>query len=189
MDLTTMQRACAATESIVDQVTPADYGLATPCTEWTVHDLLNHLIGTLHLGAALLSGNGPAVNMVPGEVPADDLVGDDPVKAYRIGVEALLAAANAEDPIARTIDTPLGPMPGGVLVGFTTLDIVVHGWDVARALGNDTTLDSGLAEDVLSFARVGVTDDNRGVRIGPEITVDPAASPTDRLVGYLGRRP
>ena len=80
-------------------------------------------------------------------------------------------------------------MPGAALGGFTTLDIVVHGWDLAKATGQDVTLDPTLAEEVLGFARQAVTEQMRGARIGPEIAVDPAASPTDRLVAFLGRQP
>jgi uncharacterized protein (TIGR03086 family) len=188
MDLSTMQWACTSTGRIVERVTPAHYDLATPCSKWTVHELLNHLVGTLHLGAALVSGRPPSVTMVPGELPADDLVGADPGQAYDVGVAALLATIG-DDAFSRTIDTPLGPMPGAMLCGFTTLDIVVHGWDLARATGSDATLDNDLAEDVLAFARVGVTGHNRGNRIGPEVDVDPDASATDRLVAYLGRHP
>ena len=81
-------------------------------------------------------------------------------------------------------------MPGSVLGGFTTLDIAVHGWDLAKATGPATpTLDDALAEDVLGFARQTITDDTRAPRIGPEIAVGAGASATDRLVAFLGRRP
>jgi uncharacterized protein (TIGR03086 family) len=188
MDITAMEAACASTERIVGRVRPDQYATSTPCTEWDVRSLLNHLVGTLHLGAALLSDIPPAINMAPGELPDIDLVGDDAAKAYRLGVEGLLAAAGG-GALQRTHTTPLGEMPGGVLGDFTTLDVLVHGWDLATATGQDPTLDVALAEQVLGFARQTISDDTRGPRIGPEITVGPGASPTDRLVGYLGRRP
>jgi uncharacterized protein (TIGR03086 family) len=183
-----MQRACASTERIVDGVTPAQYRLATPCEGWDVRAIMNHVLGTLSLGNALLGDNQPAVNMAPGELPDVDLVGDDPLKAYRIGVEALLGSAGG-DALTRSHITPLGAMPGAMLGGFTTLDIAVHGWDLARATGQDATLDATLAEDVLVFARQTITDATRGPRIGPEVPVGPGASVTDQLAGYLGRRP
>jgi uncharacterized protein (TIGR03086 family) len=188
MDLTTMQRACASTEQILEGVTPAQYGLTTPCDGWDVRALMNHVLGTLSLGTALLGDTRPAVNVAPGELPDVDLVGDDPIKAYRIGVEALLGAAGG-DALARSHSTPLGDMPGAMLGGFTTLDIAVHGWDLAKATGQDTTLDASLAEEVLGFARQTITDTTRTPRIGPEVPVALDASVTDQLVGYLGRRP
>jgi uncharacterized protein (TIGR03086 family) len=189
MDLTAMQRACDSTERFVEALTPEHYGLATPCTEWDVRALLNHLLGTLALGEALLSDTMPTVPMGPGSLPDVDLVGDDPAKAYRVGVEALLVAAAEGDALTRIHDTPPGAMPGAVLGGFTTLDILVHGWDLATATGQDATLDAELAEQVLAFARQTITEATRAPRIGPELTIAADASATDRLVAYLGRRP
>jgi uncharacterized protein (TIGR03086 family) len=188
MDATTMAAACASTQSVVEQITDADLDRPTPCTEWTVRQLLNHLIGTLHLGRALLEDAPPAVAMMPGDLPEVDLLDGDPSKAYQAGVEALLAAAQP-DTFARVHPTPLGDMPGEIIGGFTTLDIAVHGWDLASAIGQRAQLDDALATDVLAFAHQTLTADTRAPRIGPEVAIDPSASATDRLVAYLGRMP
>ncbi|HKA05335.1 MAG TPA: hypothetical protein VKD67_13440, partial [Acidimicrobiales bacterium] len=105
-----------------------------------------------------------------------------------LGAEELLAAAGG-DALARMHATPLGEMPGSLLGGFTTLDIAVHGWDLARATGQSAELDDALAADVLAFARQTITDDGRAPRIGPELTAAPGASVTDQLVAFLGREP
>jgi uncharacterized protein (TIGR03086 family) len=110
------------------------------------------------------------------------------LKAYRLGVEGLLRAAG-DDALTRSHATPLGEMPGAILGGFTTLDIAVHGWDLATATGQDPTLDEELAGAVLGFARQTLTDTTRAPRIGPEIAVAADASTTERLVAFLGRRP
>jgi uncharacterized protein (TIGR03086 family) len=115
-------------------------------------------------------------------------VGGDPVKAYRVGVDGLLAAAGA-DALTRSHATPLGDMPGSVLGGFTTLDIAVHGWDLAKASGQQADLGDDLADEVLAFAQQTITDTTRAPRIGPEVAAGPGASATDRLVAFLGRRP
>jgi uncharacterized protein (TIGR03086 family) len=188
VDLATMQRACASTDRILEGVTAEHYDLATPCVDWDTLALLNHVLGTLALGAALLGDVEPAVRMVPGSLPDGDLVGDDPIKAYRVGVDGLLTAASG-DALSRSHATPLGDMPGTVLGGFTTLDIAVHGWDLAKATGQHVELDDGLADEVLAFARQTITDATRAPRIGPEVTAGPHASATDRLVAFLGRRP
>jgi uncharacterized protein (TIGR03086 family) len=188
MDLETMTQACAATEAIVEHITDADLGKPTPCAEWDVRALLNHLIGTLHLGAALLSDTPPTVPMGPGELPAADLVDGDALKAYRAGVEGLLGAGQG-DALTRTHATPLGDMPGAVLGGFTTLDIAVHGWDLANAIGQAPSLSDELAETILAFAHQTLTADTRAPRIGPEIAVPADATSTDRLAAFLGRQP
>src|SRR5262249_61103135 len=91
MDELLMKTVCDATERVVAGVMPAQYALPTPCSEWCVKDLANHLLGTLSLGRALLSDTAPTVHAGPGELPADDLVGDDLLGAYQSGAAALLA--------------------------------------------------------------------------------------------------
>jgi uncharacterized protein (TIGR03086 family) len=188
VDLNTMQDACASTERIVAAVTADQLGRPTPCTEWDVRALLNHVIGTLALGEALLGDTQPENGIRPGGVPDVDLVGDDPLTPYRIGVERLLAAAGG-DALTRMHQTPFGEMPGAVLGGFTTVDIAVHGWDLARATGQEATLDSDLAESLFGFAQQTLSDDQRAPRIGPQVPVAADAPVTDRLVGFFGRRP
>jgi uncharacterized protein (TIGR03086 family) len=188
MDTSTIKQACDSTERVLSRITPEQYSSTTPCSEWSVHDVVNHLIGTLWLGTALLSDSPPTVPVAPGDLPPTDLVGDDHMRSYRTGVDALLVAAS-EDALNRLHQTPLGEIPGTALAGFTTLDIAVHGWDLAKATGQDATLDDDLAEQVLAFGRVGVTDDSRGTRIAAAVPVDDHASATDRLVAFLGRTP
>ena len=77
MDLTTMQRACASTERILEGVSAEHYDLATPCADWDARALLNHVLGTLALGAGLLGDVEPTVRMAPGSLPDVDLVGAD----------------------------------------------------------------------------------------------------------------
>jgi uncharacterized protein (TIGR03086 family) len=188
MNLATLERACATTQPVVARVTPDQYRLGTPCTDWDVHDLLNHLVGTLALGRALLGDVAPEVAMGPGQLPTDDLVGDDPGGAYRRGVAALLAAVD-DGAFARTHTTPLGEMPGAALAGFTVLDIVVHGWDLGRATGRPVAVDAALAEELLGFARQAFASQPRGGLLRPEVAVPAGAGPTERLVAFTGRTP
>jgi uncharacterized protein (TIGR03086 family) len=188
MDANTMRQACAATEPIIKGISPGLYPLATPCSAWNVHQLLNHLLGACALGAALLSDTAPTVDMVPGGLPTSDLAGADPVGAYQAAVEALLTAADAEA-WTHAHATPLGELPGKLLGGYTTLDVLVHGWDLATATGQEPAVATSLAEEVLAFARVGITEQLRGTAIGPEVVIDAGAPVLDRLVAFLGRRP
>jgi uncharacterized protein (TIGR03086 family) len=187
MDAATMAAACASTERYMKEVTDDQLELSTPCEDWDVRALLNHVIGTLALGRALLSDTAPETPMQPGGLPDADLVGDDPLASYQAGVDALIAAAT-DDAWRGLHPTPLGEMPGVMLGGFTTLDIAVHGWDLAIATGQDPTLDEQLATAVMGFARRAITPDTRAPRIGPEVAVK-STSITDQLVGFLGRTP
>ena len=182
-------RAVASTAGIVKTVRPDQAGAPTPCTEWDVRDLLNHIIGTLWLSEALLSDRAARHPMAPGGLPGTDLADPDPAAAYAEASAAALTAASVGDTLTRVHPTPLGDMPGPALAGFTTLDIAVHGWDLARATGQRAALDDTLAAHVLAFAEQAVTHETRAPRIGPAVPVPAGAPLTDRLVAFLGRQP
>jgi uncharacterized protein (TIGR03086 family) len=183
-------RAVTSTAGVVKGVRPDQLAATTPCVEWNVRELLNHLVGTLWLGEALFTDAAPRHPMPPGGQPTTDLVGDDPAAAYAEAAGAALAAAGAGDALVRAHPTPRGDMPGPLLAGFTTLDIAVHGWDLATATGQQIDLGADLAEHLLAFARQTLADEaSRSGSIGPPIPVDADAPVADRLVAYLGRQP
>jgi len=182
-------RAIGSTAGIVTSVRLDQASAATPCTEWDVRDLLNHVIGTLWLSEALFTDQAPRYPMAPGALPPADLAGDEPAAAYTEASAAALTAAAADDNLTRVHPTPLGDMPGPALAGFTTLDIAVHGWDLARATGQRAALDDTLAAHVLAFAEQAITPGSRAPRIGPAVPVAADAPLTDRLAAFLGRQP
>lgn len=186
---TAFEQSIASTAEILKEVRADQLAAPTPCTEWDLRALLNHAIGTLWLSAALLSDSAPRHPMAPGGQPETDLVGPDPVAAYAEAAAAALAAAGDGDTLTRVHVTPLGEMPGPALAGFTTLDILVHGWDMAKATGHHADLDGALASYVLAFAEQAITDETRAPRIGPALPVSGDAAVTERLVAFLGRQP
>jgi len=185
---TAFDRAVASTAGVVKSTPAGQMSAPTPCTAWDVRALLNHVIGTLWLAEGLFADHTPRHPMTPGGLPPGDLAGDDPAAAYAEASAAALAAA-AGDALTRGHVTPLGQMPGPALAGFTTLDILVHGWDLATATGQPADLDGRLAAHVLGFAEQAITPDTRAPRIGPAVTVTPGAPVTNRLVAFLGRNP
>jgi uncharacterized protein (TIGR03086 family) len=188
--LTAFEGAVASTAEIVKSVPAGPLDAPTPCAEWDVRALLNHVIGTLWLAGGLLSDQPPRYPMAPGGLPPADLAGDDPAAAYAEASAAALAAAAAGDALTRVHPTPLGDMPGPGLAGFTTLDILVHGWDLATATGQPADLDGRLAAHVLDFARQALaTPESRAGRIGPVLAAPAGAPVTGQLIAFLGRHP
>jgi uncharacterized protein (TIGR03086 family) len=165
-------------------------GAPTPCAQWDVRALLNHVIGTLWLAEGLFSDQPPRYPMAPGGLPPADLAGDDPAAAYAEASAAALAAAASGDALTRVHLTPLGEMPGPALAGFATLDILVHGWDLAKATSQPADLDGRLAAHVLGFAAQSLaTPDSRAGRISPAVPAAADAPITSRLAAFLGRHP
>jgi len=188
--LTAFEGAVASTAEIVKGTPDSQAGAPTPCADWDVRALLNHLVGTLWLADGLLADREPRFLMPPGGLPSADLVGDDPVAAYAEASSAALASAASGDALTRVHVTPLGDMPGPVLAGFTTLDILMHGWDLAKATGQPTDLDGRLAAHVLRFAEQALaTPESRASRIAPPVAVSADAPVTQQLAAFLGRQP
>ncbi|MCP2261747.1 TIGR03086 family protein [Streptoalloteichus tenebrarius] len=163
----------------------------TPCSEWTLRQLLNHLIGTMGALGRVLGGEvvDPA-EMNPSVTSAADHVGQDPLAAFDAAAAVALAARPTDErAMSRPCAMPVGELPAGAVANLLALDATVHGWDVARATGQDPTIPDELAERILAFARGFVRPSVRGGAIGEEVPVAADASPSDRLVAFLGRRP
>ncbi len=119
------------------------YGLRTPCEEWTVRDLLDHVVGGNNRTAA--GHPGTAV----GDPELDGLVeGADPVELFRASAARAQSTFGAAGGLDRTYELPFGSLPGSVVIGMRTTDLLVHAWDLAAATGQDTDLEPELARRV-----------------------------------------
>src|SRR5215207_6540598 len=182
------ESAINATEKIV-AASPGHFDDPTPCTEWDVRALLNHIVGAIWLWEGLLLDREPRVAVPPGGLPDTDVLGDDPASAYREAATAALAAARVDGVLAQPHPTPMGEMTGEMLAGFTTLDVIVHGWDLATAIGQPVAFDPEIVERVFGLALQAIPEHGRPPMIAAPVSV-PAESPLiDRLVAYLGRTP
>ena len=139
-------RAVDATGQLVAAVRDDEWAIPTGCTGWTVRDLVGHLVGGNRAFAAMAAGEEP-----PG---GDDLLGDDPLAAYRESGEALRAAFTRPGVLDEVFRVPAGTLPGAVVLHLRLTELLVHGWDLARATGRSTTvLPADLAEQELAFSR------------------------------------
>jgi uncharacterized protein (TIGR03086 family) len=181
------QRAMAQTESIVAAVQPGQLGLPTPCTEYDVRALLSHMVGGLNRIA--LVGEGADALAVPAR--ADGVPDDGWLVAYR-SARARVTAAWADDAkLDALFEVPWGKVPGRIAVSGYIQEILTHGWDLARAIGQPTELDPELAAWVLAVAQRILPPEPRGGEIpfGPVVPVPPDAGPYAQLAAWLGRRP
>lgn len=189
------RRAVLASVDTVTAVTPDHLDLPTPCAGWTLGRLLAHMTVQHHGFAAAARGAGLGIEMWdPDRVLAD--VTADPVAAYTSAAEDLLAAF-AEDGV---LETPFalpefGPdavVPGSVAVAMHLVDYAVHGWDVARSLGQPFALADEVAAAALSVAFVVPDDDTRTAAeapFGPAVQAGESPTNLDRLIAHLGRSP
>jgi len=161
-----------------------------PCTDWTVRDLVNHLIGGNRLFASILCGEQPpGVRHEPSAAAGIDHLGDDPVAAYREAADALLATFRQPGVLEQVFSVPVGPVPGIAALHLRIVEALVHGWDLARATGQPAEFPDDLPERELTFTRGKLADlppDRRP--FAPPRPVADDAPAIDRLAGSLGRR-
>jgi uncharacterized protein (TIGR03086 family) len=164
---------------VIGGVSPDQYVDTTPCQEWTVRDLLTHMIG-------VVAGLGAAA---AGSPPERFELATDPADQFDAAATTTLAAWRTPGVLDRVIDAGPGPMPGRMLAGINLLDTATHSWDLARATGQPAALPDGVAIAALEASRATISPEIRQGRFGPEVVVPDDADPTDRLVAFLGRTP
>lgn len=175
-------------EQLVEQVRPEDdLDRPTPCSDWTVRELVGHLVGVLRRIRHIANGGQPfEVSSMIRDVPDDAWV-----SAWADARADLEKTLTAEDLLERTFAHPAGAMPAPRALGAYANEMTVHGWDLARAIGSTETLDESLATTTLPLVMAFLPPEPRGEAIpfGPVVGVPDGAPAYDRLVGWLGRDP
>jgi uncharacterized protein (TIGR03086 family) len=184
-----LERAVGYTRVSLQLVASTPLSAATPCRAWDLHALLRHMNDSL--ATFTEAAEIGYVDLVPvRDTDADTGPDSDP---GRILVERLrgracaLLAAWARSPTAsvRVADRVLA---SDLLASAGSLEIAVHGWDVARACGVDRPLPAALAVDLLEVLPMLVSDDDRPGRFAHPVDVPVHAPPSTRLLAALGRR-
>jgi uncharacterized protein (TIGR03086 family) len=179
-----VDRALLDVEPIVGDVRPEHYGRPTPCAGFDVRSLTAHLIGGIRATATVAEG---------GEMRFDDhpdLDHEDATAEYTAAADRLRAAWAPEGMLEREFQVPWGKASGLQIIGFLFVEVLQHGWDLARGLGRDRTIDDELAAAALASATMWVDDSVRTPQMfGPEVPIDDDAPAPDRLAAFLGRQP
>ena len=174
-------RASGAVAGLISNIRAGQWSAPTPCTDWTVRQVVDHLTGMNRVFAALLAGQPP-----PPRPPADHIEAD-PAGAYRDSAAALQAAFGRPGVLERTYSGPLGTATGAERLKIRLYDLLAHGWDIAQATGQPAELPDDLAAQSLAFARTQLAGQARPGRFGPAQRVAGQAPAIERLAAFLGR--
>jgi uncharacterized protein (TIGR03086 family) len=184
MQVMDLNRALQSTMTMLAKVEPGQLAAPTPCASWDVRALINHFVGTARWWAGTVTGAG--------DVAEADYAAGDFVAAYEESIGLVVAAFEADGVLGRAVRLPFGEFPGAVVLGMAALDQFAHGWDLARAIGQQTDLDPALAAELLGQARLTITDALRGpdgqAPFGPARDAPAGACQADQLAAFLGRR-
>lgn len=162
------------------------WSAATPDAEWDVRALVNHLLGENLWAPPLLAGNTIAE---VGDRFDGDQLGSDPEAAWAAAAAASIAAVGEEGALARTVHVSFGDISGEEYVSQLTCDHLIHGWDLARAIGSDERLDPELVDFAYGFLAPQVDGWRSAGVFGPPVAVPAGAGRQAELLGLTGRTP
>jgi uncharacterized protein (TIGR03086 family) len=170
-DPVVLHRALDQLAGLLDEVPGGALSDGTPCAQWSVQDLIDHIVAAPSRFARMVRAEG-----IDWSAPTPS-AGPDPAAQFRSNAEDLLRAVREH--VAP--DAPVSP-------DWQCAELAVHTWDLAAAIGRSTSdLDAEVAERGLAFLRANLTETNRSPAFGPEQPVPGGADPYQRLAAFSGR--
>jgi uncharacterized protein (TIGR03086 family) len=183
--ITRLDASVQQAQSVVDHITVDQYRRPTPCADWDVGAVINHMLQALVMFRE--SGEKGRVDL---ETLSGDLRGDDAAEAIgRIGGEAV-AAWSAPGKLDEVAHLPFGDFPAAMALQLPAMDMVVHSWDLAQATDAPAYWDAALVEDTWAFVSQAFADPAmRGDDFGDPVPVSDDADALTKTVAFLGRTP
>jgi nitrilase len=179
------QRAVERFGHLVQQVADEQWDKSTPCEDWSVRELVNHVAGENCWTQPLFAGQ--TVDDV-GDRFDGDVLGTDPVAAWKTGAAEAIAAVHEPGAMERTVHLSFGDFPGREYAMQLFADMLIHGWDLARAIDADERLDPELVTALAAWFS-GVADVYRaGGAVAPSPNVPVDADAQTKLLAEFGRR-
>lgn len=178
------QRATESFGARVHAVRDDQWGSRTPCEDWDVRTLVNHIVSEHRWMPPLLAGGTIAE---VGDRFEGDLLGDDAKAAWDDSAADAVQAVHGDGAMERTVHLSFGDFPGQEYTMQVFADLLIHGWDLARAIGADERLDPDLVEACTSWF-TAMEEAYRGAgAIGPRVELPPDADAQARLLAMFGR--
>ncbi|SDJ57183.1 maleylpyruvate isomerase family mycothiol-dependent enzyme [Nonomuraea jiangxiensis] len=177
-----LERAINYTLGSLRVVTPAALCRTTPCADWNLQELLDHVNDAFQALSEAASGQ------ITPNPPPPHAPNPNPALALRDGARELLGRWTGmltSDPILIADRHLTSPMVAAV----GAIEITIHGWDVSKACGEHHPIPPLMAEELLDLALLFITRSDRPARFASPLTVPPCAPAQDHLLAYLGRDP
>ncbi|MGH9090827.1 MAG: TIGR03086 family metal-binding protein [Acidimicrobiales bacterium] len=166
-------------DAVVRAVAPEQWDAPSPCEEWTARDVVAHVV----------SGHRGVVAGVTGREPAPQDAAEVPGQAWADALRRMEELTGDPEALAREIDGPTGPMPAGEIIGrFVTMDLLVHTWDLARAVGGDERLDVDAVREAYEALKPADEMIRRPGAFGPKLDPPAGADEQTAFLYFLGRR-
>jgi uncharacterized protein (TIGR03086 family) len=180
-----INQAAAVAGQVASGLSTDQRSNSTPCAEYEVHDLAAHMAG-FYMGSAIAAAKGER----PTGGDPSELLGTDPSGAL-VDLSSKMATAWST-PGALDGSTQFGPgeMPAEMAANITVLETLVHGWDLAKATGQEIVISDDLANASLATAQMICNDDSRaGGFFGPSVDAPAGSGAFDQALALTGRDP
>lgn len=183
-EVTHFVQAAVVVNNVLACVTGDQWSAPTPCTQWTVADVTEHLIEVNHSFTSQLRPDDSPASPTRAGSPAELSSPDQLVTRYRGSTEELRRAlACAAQPDGQL------PTPLRTRLALRVADLVIHGWDIATSTGRGLRIDDDLADEVLALAHSRRAALQRSGQFAPPQPIDVNAPAIDRLAALSGRIP
>lgn len=177
-------RALDQTGRIVDGMGRDQLDAPTPCTDWNARTLLTHMVGGNWNAAAVAEGRPQRRR------EDEDLLGDNPVEAYRQSAEAAKNSWQQPGRLEETYEMPMGNLSGRMVLGVRLLETVTHGWDLAQATRQPPPFDDAVVQAAMEIARANLSVERPpGYPFAPPVEAGDDLPAIDQLAAFMGRRP
>jgi uncharacterized protein (TIGR03086 family) len=180
------RRSLAEFTERVRQVRPDQWRGPTPCLDWDVRTLVNHIVNEDRWTVPIMAGASIAE---VGDRFDGDLLGDDPAGNTAGAAAEAEAAVREPGALERTVQLSFGDTPAEEYVRQLLADHLIHAWDLAAATGLDRQLDPDAVRECATW----FADREDGYRaagaIAPRVEVPATADPQGRLLAAFGRDP
>lgn len=182
-------KAMAEFDRRMHEIRPTQWADQTPCTEWDVHDLVEHLVNEQLWVPYLLDGG--RIEDAGDRFEANSL-GDEPVRTWEVAAREARRAWLRPGMTEETIHLSFGDAPGSLYLWQMTFDLAVHAWDLATGIGADTTLNPELVTYLLNSEELQGDiapdqSDGRNPIFAPPVRVAADADEQTRLLAKTGR--
>jgi uncharacterized protein (TIGR03086 family) len=186
--IATLERVVGEMTALVDGVRPEQLREKTPCAEWTVRDLINHVTGGATM-FAVSAEQGSVPDDLVGQLMGGDNLGDDFQGAFHAATDRVTAAFRQPGVLDKTVTLPFGEMPAPIALSIAVFDVATHAADLAKATGQPMPADEVL-EEALALGKQLISPEMRQPGVfDAEQPADDSAPAADRLLAFAGRRP
>jgi uncharacterized protein (TIGR03086 family) len=181
-----MAAAAAETASVVSGIHKQRLDIATPCTDWDLRTLLNHtILWTSYSAERRAHGESVAEELMSKDFTADPGFAQD----YQAQIQRAVRAWSDPQAWQRDLNVMGSSTPAADIAAMLIMEMVLHGWDIARATGQEYSADDALAQALLETVQAQAEMFRQYQGFAEAITVPDGASAFDRALSLSGRDP